>query len=72
MSAYPVSSRGGRHYLGNKHKMEVHDLYNEKTPCQIDEIIKANHAMGFSPDTLNEAHNCGYDNCAHCLGNSTR
>jgi hypothetical protein len=27
--------------------MEVHDLDNEKTQCQIDEIIRAGHAVAF-------------------------
>ncbi|MFC1451925.1 hypothetical protein ACFLSJ_01110 [Verrucomicrobiota bacterium] len=72
MSAYPVTTRGSRDYLGNKSKKEVHDLKNEQRNCQIDEILRAGNAMGFSPDTLTEAHSCGYDNCAYCIGGSTR
>lgn len=45
-------------YLGNKNTMEVHDTYNEKEGCQLDEI---------KPD-----HKEGFDNCAHCIGNSRR
>jgi len=60
------------HYLGNKNEMEVHDLHNEKTQCQINEILVAGHAMGFAPDTLAEARSCKYDNCAYCIGGSTR
>lgn len=65
----------GRQFVGNTNKKEVHDLDNEKTgenKCQIDEIIKAGHATIFSPDTLEQAHKEGYDNCAHCIGSSTR
>jgi len=51
-------------------KKEVHDLDNEKTQCQIDEIIRAGHAVPFN--SLLDAHNQGYDNCAYCIGGSTR
>jgi hypothetical protein len=50
--------------------MEVHDLDNEKTSCQIDEIIKAGHEKPYT--TLSAAHNAGYDNCAYCIGGSKR
>lgn len=62
----------GERYLANSSpsKMEVHDLDNEKSQCQIDEIIRAGHDRPFT--TLTAAHNAGYDNCAWCLGNSTR
>jgi len=62
----------GKRYLGNSKKMEVHDLDQEDTSpsgCQIDEII---HAVTFNPDTLETAYKRGYDNCAKCLGGSTR
>ena len=72
MSAYPVTSRGLQQFLGNRNKTEVHNLRNEKTQCQIDEILRAGHAMAFTPDTLDEAHRCGYDNCAYCIGGSKR
>jgi hypothetical protein len=64
----------GERYLGNKSpsKKEVHDLDNEKTNCQIDEIIRAGNDKPFVPDTLSQAHSEGYDNCAYCLGSSTR
>ena len=72
MPAYPVTSRGRQQFLGNSNTTEVHNLRNEKTQCQIDEILRAGHAVGFTPDTLDEAHGCKYDNCAHCIGGSTR
>jgi len=59
-------------FLGNTNKMEVHDLLNEQPQCQIDEIIAADHAVVFTPDTLAQAHAEGYDNGAYCLGGSTR
>ena len=65
----------GKKYLGNNNNMEVHDLDREDTSasgCQIDEIIRANHAVTFNPDTLEQAHTRGYDNCAKCIGGSTR
>lgn len=69
-----IYSRGTRNFLGNDSpsKMEVHDLKNEKKVCQVDEILSANHAVGFTPDTKAQANSEGYDNCAYCIGGSTR
>ena len=72
MSCFPVTARGSRRYLGNSNTKEVHDLKNEKPLCQINEILRAGHAVGFVPDTLDEAHANGYDNGAYCIGGSTR
>ena len=52
--------------------MEVHDLLRENTNCQIGEILTAGNGVGFRPDTLAQAHSEGYDNCAYCIGGSTR
>ncbi len=60
----------GERYLGNTNKMEVHDLDNENTNCQIDEIIRAGHDKPFS--SLSTARSYGYDNCHWCLGDSNR
>lgn len=52
----------GNRYCGNTNKMEVHDLDDEDTSesgCQIDEIIEAEHAKAFDPDTLKQAHSEG-------------
>ncbi len=65
-------SLAGRKYLGNTNHMEVHDLDNEESDCQIDEILRAGHQVTFSPDSLDEAHRRGYDNCAYCIGGSKR
>lgn len=63
----------GERYLGNVNKMEVHDLDNEKTganQCQINEIIRAGNDRPFA--THAAARAAGYDNCAYCIGNSSR
>jgi hypothetical protein len=63
----------GEQYCGNVHKKEVHDLDKEdtsKSGCQIDEIINAGHDRPFN--SLADARAQGYDNCAKCLGGSTR
>jgi hypothetical protein len=52
--------------------MEVHDLLAETEQCQIPEILRAGNAVRFDPDTLEQAHREGYDNCAWCIGGSTR
>ena len=72
MPAYPTTTKLGIRYLGNSHKKEVHDLRNEKVQCQINEILQKRHAVTFSPDHIAEAHICGYDNCAYCIGGSLR
>ena len=62
----------GERYLANTSasKREVHDLDNEKTQCQIDEVIAAGHDKPYS--SLAAARGDGYDNCAYCIGGSTR
>jgi hypothetical protein len=57
----------GKRYVRNLDKREVHDLENEKANCQIDEIKRLQCF-----DTLAAAKADGSDNCAYCLGNSTR
>ncbi len=52
--------------------MEVHDLSAVTARCQIDRIIEAGHEVAFSPDTLEQAHSKGFDNCAYCIGGSKR
>ena len=70
--ALPVRRRGAFQFLGNTNTKEVHDLHNEQTQCQIDEILTAGHAVKFEPDTLGQAHREAYDNGAFCLGASKR
>lgn len=73
MATTPTFTRPyGKQYLGNTNTREVHDLQREQRNCQIDEIMRARHAVTFSPDTLSQARTDGFDNCAYCLGSSTR
>jgi len=67
-----TGNMNGERYLANTSpsKKEVHDLDNEKTACQIDEIIKAGHDKPYT--SLSVANAAGYDNCDKCLGGSTR
>lgn len=65
-----TGNMNGERYLGNKNTTEVHDLDNEQTNCQIDEIIKAGHDKPYT--SLSDAKSDGYDNCAYCLGGSSR
>lgn len=67
-----VSTRPVQRYLGNTNTKEVHDLRNEQTNCQIDELLRAGHGVVFTPDTLTQAHAEGYDNGAYCIGGSKR
>lgn len=70
--AIPVTSRGNFRYLGNTNQKEVHDLWNEKPQCQIDEILAAGHGVWFERDTLDQAHLEGYDNGEWCIGGGRR
>jgi hypothetical protein len=72
MARRHTGNMNGERYLANTSptKREVHDLDNEKINCQIDEIIRAGHDKPYT--SLQAAHRDGYDNCAYCLGGSTR
>lgn len=65
-----TGNMNGERYLGNKNEMEVHDLDNEKSQCQIDKIIAAGNDVPFT--TLSAAERKGYDRGAYCLGGSKR
>ena len=72
-----MARRNSYRYLGNSSSdnMEVHDLDQEDTNangCQIDEIIRAGNNVQFTPDSLEQAHKEGYDNCAKCIRRSKR
>lgn len=72
MARRRTGNMNGERYLANKSpsKKEVHDLDNEKTKCQIDEIIAAKNDKPYNSQKA--ANDDGYDNCAHCIGNSSR
>jgi hypothetical protein len=67
-----TGNMNGERYLANRSptKREVHDLDNEQSRCQIDEIIRAGNDVPYTSHASAKA--AGYDNCAHCLGGSTR
>ena len=70
MARRHTGNMNGERQLGNVNTMEVHDLDNENTNCQIDEVIRAGHDRPF--DSLNAAHAAGDDNGHYCIGGSTR
>ena len=47
-------------YLGDKRTQLVYDLDEWDAPEVIDEIVRAEVATSFGPDTLAEARNRGY------------
>jgi hypothetical protein len=67
-----TGNMNGEQYLANTSpsKREVHDLDQERSQCQIDEIIRAGNDRPYT--SLAAARRDGYDNCAWCLGGSTR
>ncbi len=72
MARHYSGHMNGEKYLANTSlsKLEVHDLDNENTNCQITEVIKAGHDKPYI--SLEVAHRDGFDNCAYCIGGSTR
>lgn len=55
----------GERFLANRNTMEVHDLDNEKSDCQIDDVIRTGNDVTFY--WLQEAMNGGYHNCDWCF-----
>jgi hypothetical protein len=62
----------GKRYCGNIDTKEVHDIDFETSQCLIDVIIAAGHTITFIPDTLEQAHEEGYENCVYCIGGKIR
>jgi len=65
----PEPPFNGKRFIGNTDKNKVHDLDNENLAeyaCQIDEI-KPEHVKTFEPDTLEQAHKEGFENCDYCI-----
>jgi hypothetical protein len=55
-----------KRFLGNTNTLEAHDTDNEKTNCELDEIL-ASHRRWY--DRLAEAKSdLEYDNCYWCIG----
>lgn len=64
---YTGNMKGERYLANRSHsKREVHDLDAETPRCQIDEIMRANHDVGY--ESLYGARLAGYDPCSHCIG----
>lgn len=57
--------RRSSRYLGNSSTRELHDINNEQTGCQIDEI-RIDRCVRFK--STKEAQELGYDYCAYCFG----
>jgi len=73
MARRKTGNMNGEQFLANTDKMQVHDLDNEKTDeneCQIDEIIKAKNDKPYT--TKKAANDAGYEDCAHCIGDSKK
>ena len=59
-----------KQYLGNTNTLEVHNTSNEDARCRLDDIA-TRHRRWY--DTLAQAKaDHAYDNCAWCIGGSTR
>jgi hypothetical protein len=59
-----------KRFLGNSNTLEVHDTSREQTNCELDEITNEHrHWYDTIPDAKADK---AYDNCAWCIGASTR
>jgi hypothetical protein len=47
-------------YLGDKRTQIVYDVDAVEDDALVNEMVKANKALAFAPDTLAEARNRGY------------
>ena len=56
----------GEKFIGDVDTNEVHDLDNEKSLCQIEQIINAKHDVPLN--SLSSAQKMGFDNCNYCIG----
>lgn len=68
-----ITHRGnmnGERYLIDNSKKEVHDLFNVKTNCQINDIMK--HGDDLPCRSLQEAHKEGMHDCIWCIGGSKK
>jgi hypothetical protein len=55
-------------YLGNSNTLEIHDLDNTQTNCQIDEILPEHRIpLETISDVLEYIENRGYNGCRWCL-----
>ena len=56
-------------YVGDRESMVIHDSWNgESEGCCLDGLSDKGTAVGFEPDTLEQAFQEGFDYCDHCIG----
>lgn len=60
------SARGD--LVGDLRTMEFHDLRNEKPHCCLPSTFEDGFAVGFDPDTADQARADGFDGCPFCVG----
>lgn len=53
-------------FLGDKSKMQVHNLANMKPECDVYDI-KMKDREYFTPDTLENAESKKYESCKFCI-----
>ena len=58
-----MATRHGKRYLGNKNKVEVHDL-DKKSQCQIGQITTAGYERSIQ-SRHSVTSSKGYENCEH-------
>ena len=62
----------GKRFLGNEDTKVVNDLENEKPQCRINQIIHADLAVTFTPDTMVQARREGFYKNHVCISKSRR
>ncbi|MBD3349736.1 MAG: hypothetical protein GF400_11155 [Candidatus Eisenbacteria bacterium] len=64
-----VDSVDSMRFVGDRESMFVHDRWNrESESCFLERLVEDGKAVGFEPDTLEQAFNEGFDYCDNCIG----
>jgi len=66
-----VGRLGRERFIGDTATMTVHDTWHEECEgCLVDELVDSGRAVGFSPDTLDEALLEDFEPCEYCFDRS--
>jgi hypothetical protein len=63
-----ISVLQGHRYVGDTDAMVVHDRWHEECEdCLMEEVLARGVAVGFGPDTLEQALWEGFEYCPYCI-----
>lgn len=65
----PLADKSDVRFVGDRDTMFVHDSRNPASEeCFLQKLVEGGLAVGFEPDTLEQAFNEGFDYCDTCVG----